>query len=150
MSRRQSLSVLVMLLLSLVACGLPAEGTMRVEQVWTRPTPQGAQNTAFYMTIRNETGQDDVLTGVQSGFCQTVELHRSMVDDEGVMQMESIEGGRLPLPAGETVELAPGGLHAMCLGVSEPLQEGDRVVLTLQFENNPDVQVTAEAGDTTL
>ncbi|MFW5943500.1 MAG: copper chaperone PCu(A)C [bacterium] len=144
---RLMLLILIALTVVLAACDSQETGTILVEEVWTRPTPQGAQNTAFYMSIDNETDEDDALVGIVSGFCQTVELHQSFVDDEGVMEMRPLEGGRIPLPADEEVELEPGGLHAMCMQIAEPLQEGDRVVLTLQFENAPDIRVTAEVRE---
>lgn len=145
--KRVTLLMLIVLTVLLAGCDSQRSGTILVEEVWTRPTPQGAQNTAFYMSIENGTDQDDALTGVTSGFCQAVELHQSFVDEEGVMEMRPLEGGRIPLPAGEEVELEPGSVHAMCLQIAEPLQEGDRVVLTLQFENAPDIRVTAEVRE---
>jgi copper(I)-binding protein len=38
------------------------------------------------------------------------------------------------------VELKPGGLHLMLVGLKQPLKEGDRYVLTLKFEKTGTVQ----------
>ena len=62
-----------------------------------------------------------------------------------MMMMRELREG-LPLPAGETVALAPGGNHLMLLGVKEPLVAGDTVALTLTFEAAPAVEVTATVG----
>jgi len=43
----------------------------------------------------------------------------------------------LPLPAGESVSLAPGGTHLMLMGLTGPLSAGDQVPLTLSFETGP-------------
>jgi copper(I)-binding protein len=42
---------------------------------------------------------------------------------------------RLPLPAGKTVDLKPGGYHVMLMGLSGPLRAGDTVPLTLTIED---------------
>jgi len=60
----------------------------------------------------------------------------------GMMEMRPVE--RIPLPAGETVELKPGGLHIMLLDLAGPLTEGTTVTLTLEFERAPSQTVQAE------
>jgi copper(I)-binding protein len=40
----------------------------------------------------------------------------------------------LPLAAGQTVELKPGGLHVMLMDLKAPVKAGDAVPLTLVFE----------------
>jgi copper(I)-binding protein len=39
------------------------------------------------------------------------------------------------LPAGKRVELKPGGLHVMLVGLARPLGAGDRVALTFTIED---------------
>lgn len=68
-----------------------------------------------------------------------------MGDGEMAMVMQEIEGG-LPLPAGETVTLQPGGYHVMLLDIAEPLEEGDEIELTLDFENADDMTLTVEVA----
>jgi copper(I)-binding protein len=61
-----------------------------------------------------------------------VEVHEmKMVDD--VMRMRQLPA--LDLPAGQTVELKPGGYHIMLLQLKQPLKEGDKVPLTLEIED---------------
>lgn len=62
----------------------------------------------------------------------------SMTD--GVMRMRQLEGG-VPLPAGETVKLEPGGLHVMLIGLKQPLTEGQTLPLTLTFEEAGTLEV---------
>lgn len=45
------------------------------------------------------------------------------------------------LEAGATVKLQPGGLHIMLMGLKPPLKEGDRVPLTLRFDQAGEVKV---------
>jgi copper(I)-binding protein len=51
-----------------------------------------------------------------------------------------MEGG-VPIPAGETVAFAQGGLHAMFLGLTEAWQDPDGVALTLVFESAGPVEI---------
>ena len=51
---------------------------------------------------------------------------------------------RLEIPAGGTVQLAPGGYHIMLIGLTKDLKVGDTVQVTLKFEKAGDVTVTAQ------
>ena len=59
-----------------------------------------------------------------------------------MMGMEPI--ARLEIPAGGTVQLAPGGYHIMLIGLTKDLNVGDTVQVTLKFEKAGDVTVTAD------
>jgi len=56
-----------------------------------------------------------------------------------VMKMREVEA--IELPAGKTVELKPGGLHIMLMGLKAPLKAGSSVPLTLKFEKAGEVSV---------
>ncbi len=47
------------------------------------------------------------------------------------MSMPTVEG--LDLPPGATVEMAPGDLHIMLMGLKSPLKEGGQLALELSF-----------------
>lgn len=104
-----------------------------VAEAWARPTIGDAQVTAAYMTITNQSGEDDVLMKARSDKAMAVELHQTSMTADGVMQMREVEGG-LPIPAGETVKLAPGGTHLMVMGLDQALDAGGELPLTLEFE----------------
>ena len=53
----------------------------------------------------------------------------------------------IPVLAGETVALEPGGYHIMLLDLAEPLEVGTSITLTLTFELFGPVDVTAEVRD---
>ena len=69
---------------------------------------------------------------------QRVELH-SMNMKGDVMEMRQVDA--IELPAGKTVELKPGGLHLMFMGLKQPLAVGSKVPVTLRFEKAGDVNV---------
>ena len=60
-------------------------------------------------------------------------LFRSMVMDGGVMRMRQVETG-LRIPAGKTLNLAPGGYHIMLSGLKAPLAVGSSFSVSLLFE----------------
>jgi len=58
-----------------------------------------------------------------------------------VMVMRPVDGG-VEIPAGQTVELKPGGLHLMFMQVTEPFKEGQSLPVTLEFEKAGKVELT--------
>ncbi len=114
--------------------------TVGLTAPWCRPTPNGAQAGACYLTLSSQ-GRDDRLVGVSSPAAGMVMIHR-MATEGGVMSMGEMEGG-LPLPAGATVVLAPSGTHLMLTRLKGPLVRGATVPLTLDFEVAPDVTIEA-------
>lgn len=67
-----------------------------------------------------------------------VELHTHEMDGDMARMRQVPE---IAVPAGETVELAPRGLHVMLMGVESALREGDTLDLTLIFETAGEVTV---------
>ena len=133
----QTLTALAALSL-LAACGsgekAPSAGdaipTVAVADALCRPTPNGRHMTACYLTL-TASGADR-LVSVSSPRAGRIEIHESRMEG-GMMMMTELREG-LPLPAGQPVELKPGGNHLMLLGVAEPMVEGETVALTLTFE----------------
>ena len=139
--------LLALALLTLSACSPGGTGsgepaTVQVSGAICRPTPVGRQMTGCYLTLTTPTA--DRLVSVASPDANLVQIHESRIES-GMMMMNELREG-LPLPAGETVALAPGGNHLMLMGVKEPLVAGDTVALTLTFEASPPVEVTATVG----
>ncbi|WP_252946314.1 DUF1775 domain-containing protein [Oceanicola sp. 502str15] len=85
-----------------------------------------------FMTITNTGTQGDVLIGARSSMAGRVEVHE-MAMERDVMKMRALPGG-LPIPAGETVVLEPGGFHLMFTELSGPLVAGEVAEVTLVFE----------------
>lgn len=124
----------------------PAAATLEVQDGWTRPTPGGVDVSGGYLTIVNATAEADRLLSATSPRAARTEVHE-MAMEGSVMQMRAVEGG-LAVPAGETVTLAPGGLHIMFFGVSQPFVEGETIPLTLTFERAGQIEtaLTVRAG----
>jgi len=106
-------------------------GNLEITAGYARATLPNAPVGGGYVAITNHGSEDDTLVSVTSDFSDNVQLHNmSVVDD--VMKMYEMEDG-IPIPAGETVTLAPGGLHIMFMQLKEPLVEGTKVKVTLDF-----------------
>ena len=120
----------------------PGAPTVTIADALCRPTPRGRQMTGCYMTL-TASGADR-LVSVESPDANIVQIHESRMESN-MMMMQQLRDG-LPLAAGQTTVLAPGGNHLMLLGVKEPLVAGDTVALKLIFEAAAPVEVTATVG----
>ncbi|RFA27976.1 hypothetical protein CAI21_13740 [Alkalilimnicola ehrlichii] len=118
-----------------------ASETLEASGAYARATPPGTENSAAYLVLRNTGEGDRRLVGAATPVAQTVELHTHLHED-GVMRMRQVE--YIELPADSQVALEPGGLHIMLLGVREPLEAGQTVPLTLQFDGEEQLTVQAE------
>ena len=114
-----------------------AAGDIRITRPWTRAAGQGGTG-AGYMTIRNAGAAPDRILSARAAVAGTVELHTHIRDGD-VMRMRPVLA--IDIPAGGAVQLAPGGLHIMLIGLTAPLRQGERVPLTLVFERAGEVQI---------
>jgi hypothetical protein len=114
-------------------------GPLRIVGPWTRATPKGAPVGGGYMKITNTGNAPDRLVEGSSNVADRFEVHEMSMDN-GVMKMRPVKGG-LEIKPGETVELKPGGLHAMFVGLKKPLLRGERVKGTLVFEKAGTIEV---------
>ena len=91
------------------------------------------------MTITNNGSTPDRLSCVSSDASAKCQIH-SMTIENGVMKMRPAESG-LEIKPGETVMLKPAGVHLMFLDLKHPLEQGNTVAVTLQFEKAGTAQV---------
>lgn len=90
-----------------------------------------------FVTITNAGDADDTLIGAASSVAGHMEVHEMAMDGD-VMRMRELADG-LPIPAGETVTLKPGGYHMMFMELQQPLVKGDVVSVILTFEKAGEV-----------
>lgn len=107
-------------------------GDLLIRSARSRETPTAGGTGVGFMSIVNGGSQDDRLIAISSAVATRVEIHQMSMAD-GQMQMRAVSDG-LAIPAGQTVELAPGGYHLMLIGLSQALVAGQTVTLELQFE----------------
>mgnify|MGYP000975942152 CR=1 FL=1 len=119
-------------------------GDLELMAGFTRAMLPGQPVGGGFVTIKNAGATDDVLIAAESPASGRVELHEMAVVND-VMTMRQVKGG-IPVPAGQTVELKPGGLHLMFMDVKEPFVEGGQVSVKLTFEKAGTVDVVLPIG----
>ena len=140
--------IVIVLMVMVVATSCTSNsGELEVQNVWSRSSPSVAQNGVFYMTIINNSNQNDLLLSVQTEACGAAELHEIVMQENGLMGMRPVERGVVEVLAGEMVELKTGGLHVMCLDKQIEFEAGVEIPLTLFFEQAGEVAVTAVVRD---
>jgi hypothetical protein len=102
---------------------------------------EGEDVAAGYLTIENKGGSDR-LAGVTSD-AGTVAIHRT-TNRNGTDVMEP--SAAVPIGAGATVRLAPGGTHLMIEPLRQPLRPGEEITLTLRFAHSDPVTVRASVA----
>lgn len=105
-------------------------GDITIKQPWARASAGRAPNGAAFMSLTNGGTEADRLVAASADIAKKAELHTHIKDGE-VMKMRPVEA--IEVPAGQTVTLQPGGLHVMFMGLHQPLQQGGRFPLTLEF-----------------
>lgn len=107
-------------------------GDLKLIDAYARATLPSAPVGGGFLTITNDGDTDDKLIAAETAVAGHTELHE-MVMDGDVMKMRELADG-LPIPAHESVELAPSGYHLMFMELKEPLKEGESLDVTLTFE----------------
>lgn len=142
---RAALLFIALTLMAAACGGSDDSGAIEIEDARYRIAR--ADLGAGYMSISNTTGSDVTLQGVSAEDVGRVEMHESLLADDGTMAMESRPDGFV-IASGETVVLEPGGKHLMLF---DPVGTEDRT-FTLDFgDETLDVVLTydAEASATT-
>jgi len=98
--------------------------------VWVRALPPTQANTAAYLTVTNRGVDAVTIVGASSDIAEAVEIHTTREID-GYMRMEQLQD--LPVAAGQSVQLAPGGTHLMLLGLAQMPAPGETVRLCLEL-----------------
>ncbi|EHS51925.1 protein of unknown function DUF461 [Rhizobium sp. PDO1-076] len=119
-------------------------GDLELSGGFTKAMLPGQPVGGGFITITNKGAEDDVLIAATSPNAGEVQLHEmAMVND--VMKMRQLPDG-ITIPAGQSVELKPGGLHLMFFKISEPFRDGATVPVTLTFQKAGNVDVVLPIG----
>lgn len=125
---RVILWTLVSAILLVMVSGVRA-AEISVKDVWIRATVPGQSATGAFMALSSHTTVR--LVGVSSPIAGRAEVHQMRLE-QGVMKMQAIPA--LEVPAGQTVQLAPGAYHVMLMRLSKPVEAGAQIPMQLTFE----------------
>lgn len=110
------------------------DGDFELKNMWVKES--SLDLSGGFGTITNTGSEDDALVGASAPGVPMIELHETV---EGVMQqVESF-----PVPAGGTLVLKPGANHLMLMGLTEPLEPGKTLEVTLKFESGATATIVA-------
>ncbi|MBT9599168.1 MAG: copper chaperone PCu(A)C [Vitreoscilla sp.] len=136
---KNSIAVLAGLVGLALTLALPANAQTTVKDPWVRGTVAQQKATGAFMQITSATGGR--LLSAASPVAGLVEVHEMKMEGS-VMKMGAISS--LDLPAGQAVELKPGGYHVMLMDLKKELKAGDSVPLTLVVEGKDGKKQTLE------
>lgn len=132
--------------LVLSACGSSSSGAeadaVTIEDPWVKSADSGM--TAAFGTLSNTSDSDVVVVSAESSPTSSMELHEMATNDSGDMIMRPKEGG-FTIPAGGTHQLDPGSDHLMFMDVTDPIEPGEDVTVTLTFEDGSTMDFDAPA-----
>ncbi len=117
----------------------PESSSVVVSDQWAKAADSGM--TAVFATFENTSGADIQVASATTPVSDVVELHE--VADGAMRQKE----GGFVIAAGESHALAPGGDHIMLMGLSEPVQPGADVAVTLTFGDGSTTTFEAQARE---
>ncbi len=118
-------------LIAALACASVHAQTIEIKDAWARSSVPGQKASGAFMKISARDGAK--LVGASSPVAGVVQVHE-MTMEGNVMKMRAVAGG-LDIPAGQTVELKPGGYHVMLMDLKAPLVKDSSVALTLVFKD---------------
>ena len=121
--------------------GAATAQTVTVADAWVRATVAAQRATGAFLKLSIQ-GADATLIAASSPVAGVTQIHE-MAMSEGVMRMREVTGG-VPLKAGQSFELKPGGYHIMMMDLKQPVKAGDRVPLTLTFKQGDGQQTTTQ------
>ncbi|PJE31786.1 hypothetical protein SAMN06297129_1812 [Pseudooceanicola antarcticus] len=119
-------------------------GALTLSDGFSRATLPNAPVGGGFLTITNNGDSADRLIAVETAVAGHSEIHEMAMEGD-VMRMRELEDG-LEIPAGETIELKPGGFHLMFMKLQQPLVEGETVDVTLTFETAGTVTLPLAIG----
>lgn len=137
--------LLITALTLLAACGQSGDPDIRLSNAWARPT-RGDAPGAVYVAIENKGKADDRLVGAFTDHAAMAMVHQNELVN-GVARMRM--AGEINIPAGNRIQMVPGGTHIMLEGLRAPLRTGDRFDLVLRFRKAGEktVKVTVEDAE---
>jgi len=127
----------------IVGASWAVQASVQLKGFWARPAGKAIPSAA-YGVIVNTGAKADTLLEAASPQAGRVELHETVRDTTGRMQMRKVR--QIVVPAQDSIVLRPGGLHIMLYDLTQALRPGDTVQLRLRFAQAGWQQVACPVG----
>jgi periplasmic copper chaperone A len=111
-------------------------GDITIQEPWARASLGNAPNSAAYMILQTTGAAPDRLIGGSTPVATKVELHTHVMEG-GVAKMRPVAA--IEVAPGPPTVLEPGGMHLMLRGLTQKLEAGATLPLTLVFEHAGEV-----------
>ena len=119
-------------------------GSVVVSEAKIAASIGAARTGAGYFRVMNHSSEGDRLISVAADFPR-VEIHNIEEVDGQAMMVHQEDG--LVIAAGDELQLAPGGLHVMFMGLSTPFVAGEAIGAVLTFEKAGNVEIVFDVVD---
>ncbi len=106
-----------------------------------REMPPGRDVGVAYLTLENLSNSALTFNYVHSPRAESIEVHQHIHQD-GKMQMREVK--HYSVSPNSRVDFVPRGYHLMIFGVNERFQEGEKIEITFEFENQAPITAFAE------
>lgn len=126
------------------AAAAPAGQDVALADGWVKAADTGMS--AAFGELTNSGPEDVAVVSATTEASSILELHETVENETGEMIMREIDGGFV-IPAGEALDLEPGGSHIMLMGLTDPLEAGEEVSFTLTFSDDSTYEFTAPVKD---
>ena len=151
MTRAASARVLSLLLAGLLGAGSAMAHHAVAHDMLVTSAPRvsvqsHASDTAqVHVSLRNRSRYDHALIGAESSLAEEAWIIAGTPTPAGEPERADPLKG-LTVPARGTLRLAPGGPHILLIGVTAQLRPGDVVPVTLRFQDQSVLKLTAEVS----
>jgi hypothetical protein len=102
--------------------------------------PPGAMATGAFMVLKNNGDKDVKLVKAANPASKLTELH-THINEGGVMKMRPVAA--IDIKAKGEALLQPGGLHVMLIDLKEPMKDGEKIAITLGFDDGSSKEISA-------
>ena len=112
-----------------------------VSDAWIRVLPVGTPAGGYFI-LTNSTNKPVELVRASSSAYSSVMMHRT-VEERGRTKMLAVD--RVTVLGGTSLAFAPGTYHLMLMNPRQAIRPGDRIPITLEFEDKSRITTQFEA-----
>ena len=120
--------------------------TLTMTDAWVKASE--SDTTGAFGLLENSGTDDIMVVSAETTAASMIELHETVANDVGDMVMQKKPDGFV-VPAGGSIELAPGGNHMMLMGLTGPLAAGDETAFILTLDDGSSLEFSAPVKDYT-